>query len=147
MKPLSKRQSEVLDIIAAMTRESGCSPTIRELGERLGLRSTCTVQRYLEVLERKGYLRRLPGKARRITLLGDWSSANTVHVIGGQISSFRDRNYVRIEGAKYRSKDDGHLMEFDLLRRLGMADEENGRVFAGRLCFESDAPSRETPHE
>jgi len=138
MRSLTDRQAQVLDAVARMMRERGCCPTIREIGERVGLRSSCTVQRHLEALERKGYLRRVPGKARRIELIGDWSDANSVRVVGGMLSSFRAGNRVQIEGARYplgkalgdALPTDGHVVEFD---RLGMADEDSGGVRSGRL--------------
>ena len=155
MRALTGRQSDVLHAIADMRRDSGCCPTVREIGERLGLRSTCTVHRHLEALERKGYLRRVPGKARHIELIGDWSDANSVRVLGGMLSSFRTGNRIQIQGARYplgkaledALPRDGHVIEFDLLRRLGMADEDNGRVRSGRLWFEPDAPVGEMQHE
>jgi len=66
----------VLQTLADMMQESGYCPTVREIGHRLGIRSSCTVQRHLDALERKGYLRRAPGKARRIRLLGQWADPN-----------------------------------------------------------------------
>ena len=46
--------------IRLIFQETGYPPTVRELGEHLGLRSSCTVQRHLEALERKGFIRRNP---------------------------------------------------------------------------------------
>jgi len=65
---LTKRQSDVLAGIRAYFQEIGHPPTVRELGERLGLRSSCTVQRHLEALERKGFIHRNPTKARTIEI-------------------------------------------------------------------------------
>jgi repressor LexA len=68
MEELTKRQNEVLSGIRLIFAETGYPPTVRELGERLGLRSSCTVQRHLEALERKGFIRRNPTKARTIEI-------------------------------------------------------------------------------
>ncbi len=68
MEELTKRQQEVLAGIRLIFAETGYPPTVRELGERLGLRSSCTVQRHLEALERKGFIRRNPTKARTIEI-------------------------------------------------------------------------------
>lgn len=65
---LTRRQQEVLAGIRGIFSETGYPPTVRELGERLGLRSSCTVQRHLEALERKGFIRRNPTKARTIEI-------------------------------------------------------------------------------
>lgn len=68
MEELTRRQQEVLTGIRLIFQETGYPPTVRELGERLGLRSSCTVQRHLEALERKGFIRRNPTKARTIEI-------------------------------------------------------------------------------
>lgn len=68
MEELTRRQQEVLAGIRLVFQETGYPPTVRELGERLGLRSSCTVQRHLEALERKGFIRRNPTKARTIEI-------------------------------------------------------------------------------
>jgi repressor LexA len=59
----------VLVGIHQIAREKGYPPTVREIGERLGLRSSCTVQRHLEALERKGYIKRDRTKARSVEIL------------------------------------------------------------------------------
>jgi repressor LexA len=68
MGELTLRQQEVLTNIRLIFQETGYPPTVRELGLRLGLRSSCTVQRHIETLERKGYIRRNPSKARTIEI-------------------------------------------------------------------------------
>jgi repressor LexA len=63
---LTKRQSEMLDIIVEHLKEKGFAPSYRELGERLGISSTATVHEHLKNLAAKGYLRGLDGSARSI---------------------------------------------------------------------------------
>jgi len=69
MRRLTGRQQEVLKGIHEIIGETGYPPTVREIGERLGLRSTCTVQRHLEALERKGYIKRNKTKARSMEIV------------------------------------------------------------------------------
>jgi repressor LexA len=69
MRGITERQRKVLEGIHHISRERGYPPTVREIGERLGLRSSCTVQRHLEALERKGYIKRSPTKARSIEII------------------------------------------------------------------------------
>jgi repressor LexA len=69
MRGITERQRKVLEGIHHISRERGYPPTVREIGERLGLRSSCTVQRHLEALERKGYIKRSPAKARSIEII------------------------------------------------------------------------------
>lgn len=69
MESLTERQRQVLNGICQIAREIGYPPTVREIGQRLGLSSSCTVQRHLQALERKGYIRRSRLKARSIELM------------------------------------------------------------------------------
>lgn len=86
MEDLTKRQQEVLSGIRFIFSESGYAPTVRELGERLGLRSSCTVQRHLEALERKGYIRRNPSKARTIEIMRGPKLVSKSSADGGLVS-------------------------------------------------------------
>ncbi len=69
MQRLTDRQRQVLDGIHEIVQQKRYPPTVREIGERLGLRSSCTVQRHLEALERKGYIKRDRTKARSVEIL------------------------------------------------------------------------------
>jgi repressor LexA len=69
MQGLTDRQRQVLEGVTKIMREKGYPPTVREIGDLLGLRSSCTVQRHLEALERKGYLKRDRTKARSLEVL------------------------------------------------------------------------------
>lgn len=63
---LSRRQREILDFIVHTVQERGYPPTVREIGEAVGLASPSTVHTHLRTLEGKGYLRRDPTKPRAI---------------------------------------------------------------------------------
>lgn len=63
-------RSEVLRCIARHRAEHGWAPSVREIGEAVGLRSTQTVHRHLKELERLGFIER--GKhPRQIRLVGE----------------------------------------------------------------------------
>ncbi len=66
MDDLSARQRRILEFIRSATREHGYPPTVREIGEAVGLTSSSSVHSQLENLERKGYLRKDPTKPRAI---------------------------------------------------------------------------------
>ena len=66
---LTNRQREVLTHIRAALERTGRPPTLRELGARLGIRSTNGVRDHLEALVAKGYLARDPHSARGLRLL------------------------------------------------------------------------------
>lgn len=66
---LTVREQAVLDFIRAWVERFGYSPSVREIGEGVGLVSTSSVSRQLRGLERKGYLRRDPNRPRAINVL------------------------------------------------------------------------------
>lgn len=61
---LTDRQATVLEVIARHIEEAGYPPTIRELGDALGISSTNGVNDHLKALEKKGYLERESSKSR-----------------------------------------------------------------------------------
>lgn len=69
MTKLSKRQQEILDFIKREVREKGYPPSVREIGEAVGLSSSSTVHGHLARLESKGLIRRDPTKPRAIEIL------------------------------------------------------------------------------
>nr|WP_218889606.1 transcriptional repressor LexA [Saccharopolyspora hordei] len=76
---LSDRQLRVLEAIRKWMREHGYPPSVREIGDAVGLTSTSSVAYQLRVLERKGYLRRDPHRPRTVGVLvgGESEPENT----------------------------------------------------------------------
>ena len=68
---LTERQRGILNFIEAETRDRGYPPSVREIGEAVGLTSTSTVHAHLATLQRLGYLRRDPTKPRAIEVRYD----------------------------------------------------------------------------
>lgn len=66
MQKLTDRQRAVLDYIATSIDDRGYPPTLREIGNHLGIRSTNGVNDHLRALERKGYLTREDMKSRTL---------------------------------------------------------------------------------
>ena len=71
---LSPKRKQILDCISEAIRERGYPPSVREIGETVGLTSSSTVHAHLAVLQREGYLRRDPTKPRAIEVRYDPSS-------------------------------------------------------------------------
>ncbi len=71
MQGLTKRQEQTLDFIRSSIESRGYPPTLREIGEHMGIRSTNGVNDHLRALERKGYLRREDMKSRALKLVED----------------------------------------------------------------------------
>ena len=82
MQGLTQRQQMVLDFIRQSIHDRGYPPTLREIGARMGIRSTNGVNDHLRALERKGYLTRedMKSRALRPTNLG-------VQVLGSGVPS------------------------------------------------------------
>ncbi len=71
MTKLSNRQQAIMDFIRKEVRDKGYPPSVREIGEAVGLASSSTVHGHLARLEKKGLIRRDPTKPRAIELLVD----------------------------------------------------------------------------
>jgi repressor LexA len=63
---LTQRQRKVLEVIRASVEDRGYPPSMREIGESVGLTSSSSVAHQLATLERKGWLRRDPNRPRAI---------------------------------------------------------------------------------
>nr|WP_177242340.1 transcriptional repressor LexA [Amycolatopsis regifaucium] len=66
---LTVRQQQVLDVIKLWVSRFGYPPSVREIGEAVGLTSTSSVSHQLQALQRKGYLRRDPNRPRAVGVL------------------------------------------------------------------------------
>ncbi|AJK88857.1 transcriptional repressor LexA [Lysinibacillus fusiformis] len=81
MKKVSKRQEDILAFIKDEVRAKGYPPSVREIGEAVGLASSSTVHGHLARLEQKGFIRRDPTKPRAIEILEPEESIQKQHVI------------------------------------------------------------------
>ena len=75
---LTDRQRTILQVIEDHMREHGYPPSVREIGEAVGLTSPSTVHSHLSTLQRLGYLRRDPTKPRAIEVRFDPSSGAAI---------------------------------------------------------------------
>ena len=71
---LSKRQEKILKFLVKFQGENGYSPSIREIGESIDVKSTSLVDYYLKQLEEKGYISREQHISRSICLLKELPS-------------------------------------------------------------------------
>jgi len=62
----TERQRRILEVISEYAAEHGYPPSVREIGERVGLSSSSTVQSHLKTLERRGLISRDPTKPRAL---------------------------------------------------------------------------------
>src|SRR6266576_6440287 len=68
---LTDRQTRILDYIRYVTRVRNYPPSVREIGEAVGLSSSSTVHNHLNQLERRGLIKRDPSKSRTVQLVAD----------------------------------------------------------------------------
>ncbi|TDM04168.1 transcriptional repressor LexA [Macrococcus carouselicus] len=69
MKELTKRQQEIYEYLQHIVSTKGYPPSVREIGEAVGLASSSTVHGHLSRLEEKGYIKRDPTKPRAIEIV------------------------------------------------------------------------------
>src|SRR5882724_7281788 len=112
MQGLTKRQEQTLDFIRSSIEDRGYPPTLREIGEHMGIRSTNGVNDHLRALERKGYLTREDMKSRA---LRPTAHANSNAGEGVTIAN----------GTHVAANDDADVIEVKIL----------GRVAAGLPLF------------
>ena len=91
MRVLSPKQQQIYDYIVSFQADHGYPPSVREIGEAVGLKSPSTVHFHLKGLEEKGLIIKAEGKTRAITVSGSAGrpiaeeenpSANRVPVVG-----------------------------------------------------------------
>jgi repressor LexA len=89
-RELTDRQRQILDFIRAEIHRRGFPPSVREIGEAVGLSSSSTVHSHLAALEEKGFLRRDPSKPRALEVLDyrdtdraiDYDTVRAVPLVG-----------------------------------------------------------------
>ncbi len=81
-RDLTDRQRQILDFIKAEMRRKGYPPTVRDIGEAVGLSSSSTVHSHLAALEAKGLIKRDPSKPRALEVLDRDRSEHVVEMRG-----------------------------------------------------------------
>lgn len=96
---LTPRQRTILDVIRASVTSRGYPPSIREIGDAVGLTSTSSVAHQLRTLEKKGYLRRDPNRPRAVDVRSadDASRAPVVTDVAGS-DALPEPTYVPVLG-------------------------------------------------
>jgi repressor LexA len=87
---LTARQRRVLEVIRDSVERRGYPPSMREIGEAVGLTSSSSVSHQLATLERKGFLRRDPNRPRAIEVRSPDALAHAVDQAGGDVTGIGD---------------------------------------------------------
>ena len=77
---ITEIERKILDFMVRYLRTNTYQPSIREIGERFGIKSTKTVSEHLQALADKGFLERDPSRSRGVKILGVDLSAQTISV-------------------------------------------------------------------
>ncbi|MSP15331.1 MAG: transcriptional repressor LexA [Myxococcales bacterium] len=93
---LTDRQRQVLDCISSHLAERGYPPTLREIGMKLGIRSTNGVNDHLKALEKKGYLMREDLKSRALRPINFGAALEPVDLHGGGRGAANDEDLVEV---------------------------------------------------
>ena len=114
-EPLTDRQRQALDFIGTYIHSRGYPPTLREIGEHMGIRSTNGVNDHLKALEKKGYLEREDLKSRALRPLS-LSSGEPIRRDGRDQRD--DENGAGGQLLPFGRRGEEHLVDVPLLGRV-----------------------------
>ena len=150
-KILSPKRRAILEYIESFAQENGYAPSVREIGDAVGLRSPSTVHAHLRILEENGYLQKSKGKTRTLSLPSQPGYRN-VPVIGtvraGQpILAVEDAiGYVPFEGSgeglfalnvRGDSMKDAAILEDDVVIVRPQPTADNGQIVVALIDDEA----------
>jgi repressor LexA len=155
---LTERQKRILDFIQREQRETGITPSTREIQSHFGFASQTSVMQYIGVLERKGFLNRHPHQARalitpaqriRVTDIPIYGqitagmSEVTEEMMEGHISlDARSANITKTRGTfALRVRGDSmigaHILDGDIVILEGNKEVQNGDIVAALIDGET----------
>ncbi len=148
MTKLTKRQTEVLQLIQDQMSSTGAPPTRAEIANSMGFKSANAAEDHLRALDRKGYIQLVPGTSRGIRLLIDNSGVPIVGAVAAgqpilatehvQDSCKIDKNIfqpcadylLRVKGDSMKNIG---IMNGDLLAVHSTSDVHSGQVVVARI--------------
>ena len=146
---LSERQQAIYEFIRTVTADSSMPPSMREIGEKFGIRSTNGVEKHLQALERSGHINRVRGKSRGIAVIRGLRTASNVPLLGrvaagvpvlspenreGDIAidlslfSLKTPHQVFALGVRGESMIDAHILDGDTVLVREQATARNGDI-------------------
>jgi len=157
LEPLTPRQQKVLDFLISHIHSMGYPPTVREIGAHLGISGPKGAKKFLDILERKGYIRRLSRSSRAIEVLHipPVQEGFMVPVVGriragspilavenleGEVpvdpslAKGKDLFFLKVEGD---SMIDAHIQEGDYALIRSQPTAENGDIVAALIREEA----------
>lgn len=82
MRPLTKRQEQIFELIKVFIKDTGMPPTRAEIADALGFKSANAAEEHLKALAKKGVIEMVPGASRGIRLVEDESEQLGLPIIG-----------------------------------------------------------------
>jgi repressor LexA len=153
VEPLTDIERRILDFMVQYLRANTYQPSIREIGERFGIKSTKTVSEHLQALADKGFLERDPSRSRGVKILGVDLGTDAVslpcfaEVPDGPAKAERPEMYVSLDrrlggadGAFFVRAHPGDLAvlgvtegDLVLVTPTALEDVENGSIVVARV--------------
>ncbi len=149
MNIITDRQQEIYEFIRGVITSRGIPPTMREIGEQFGIRSTNGVEKHLSALEQSGFILRERGKSRGISLHAGARTVSIVPLLGrvaaGQpvlspenredditidLSAFSIRSGQRLFALRVKGESmiDAHIMDNDVVLVRQQSSAQNNDI-------------------
>jgi len=151
LKPLTKRQQQIFDLIKDTINDTGMPPTRAEIASFFGFKSANAAEEHLKALAKKGYIEMLPGTSRGIRLAEQFLEEEGLPLIGrvaaGEpiLAQEHVEDHYKMDGslfhpaADYLLRVDGEsmkdigILDGDILAVHQTTDVQNGQVIVARV--------------
>lgn len=155
MEKLKAKEKKVYDYIVNAMRERGFAPSVRDIMNDLGYKSTSTVHMYLNRLDNLGYIKKVEGKSRAITLpSSEMPSVTAVPVLGtvtagqpilaeqnfeGYVGFAADRHIEEMFALKVRGESmiEAGILDGDMIIAEKTCYAENGEIVVALIDNEA----------
>ena len=151
LRPLTKRQQQIYDLIKDKIKDTGMPPTRAEIANFFGFRSANAAEEHLKALAKKGYIEMLAGTSRGIRLVEEFLEKEGIPLIGrvaaGEpiLAQEHIEEHYKVDGdlfhpaADYLLRVNGEsmkdigILDGDLLAVHQTTDVQNGQVVVARV--------------
>ncbi len=117
-KPLTERQRRIVDMIQMSLSERSYPPSMREIGDAVGLASLSSVTHQLARLQDLGYVRRDPGKPRAMEVIRDSSGRLLTEILSAEAPAEPARDSTVVDLDSYRTESDSRTADVPVVGRI-----------------------------
>ncbi|NDK33050.1 transcriptional repressor LexA [Nesterenkonia haasae] len=117
-KPLTERQRRIVDMIQTSLSERSYPPSMREIGDAVGLASLSSVTHQLARLQDLGYVRRDPGKPRAMEVIRDSSGRLLTEILSAEAPAEPARDSTVVDLDSYRTESDSRTADVPVVGRI-----------------------------